>query len=186
MSRSRSLRLIRQGRTTSGFTLIEVIIVIVIFASAMTVVLPNFGAQKENAVFGLIGRLRADIRAAYDLAVLSGRAHRLVFEMGTGKYWLESTKERDFLLSGDKFERELTAQEIDSKNAEFEEDFQRYTERKMEPITDPATGKKIILSTGMSNLEEVEKKIFGLQKGKKIGKGYGSFLKNRPLISRKI
>jgi hypothetical protein len=35
-------------------------------------------------------------------------------------------------------------------------------------------------------MKEVEKKIFGLQKGKKIGKGYGSFLKNRPLISRKI
>jgi hypothetical protein len=36
------------------------------------------------------------------------------------------------------------------------------------------------------DMKEVEKKIFRLQKGKKIGKGYGSFLKNRPLISRKI
>ena len=36
------------------------------------------------------------------------------------------------------------------------------------------------------DMKEVEKKIFGLQKGKKIGKGYGSFLKNRPLISRKV
>ncbi|MBT4260795.1 MAG: hypothetical protein HOD90_12925 [Nitrospina sp.] len=36
------------------------------------------------------------------------------------------------------------------------------------------------------DMKEVEKRIFGLQKGKKIGKGYGSFLKNRPLISRKI
>ena len=36
------------------------------------------------------------------------------------------------------------------------------------------------------DMKEVEKKIIGLQKGKKIGKGYGSFLKNRPLISRKI
>ena len=35
-------------------------------------------------------------------------------------------------------------------------------------------------------MKEVEKKIFGLQKGKKIGKGYGGSLKNRPLISRKI
>jgi len=36
------------------------------------------------------------------------------------------------------------------------------------------------------DMKEVEKRIFGLQKGKKISKGYGSFLKNRPLISRKI
>ena len=35
-------------------------------------------------------------------------------------------------------------------------------------------------------MKEVEKIIFGLQKGKKIGKGYGGFLKNRPLISRKV
>ena len=35
-------------------------------------------------------------------------------------------------------------------------------------------------------MKEVEKRIFGLQKGKKIGKGYGEFFKNRPLISRKV
>ena len=35
-------------------------------------------------------------------------------------------------------------------------------------------------------MKEVEKSIFGLQKGKKIGKRYGSFLKNRPIISRKV
>ena len=35
-------------------------------------------------------------------------------------------------------------------------------------------------------MKEVEKRIFGLQKGKRIGKGYGGFLKNRPLISRKV
>ena len=35
-------------------------------------------------------------------------------------------------------------------------------------------------------MQEVEKRIFELQKGKKIGKGYGGFLKNRPLISRKV
>jgi len=35
-------------------------------------------------------------------------------------------------------------------------------------------------------MKEVEKRIFGLQKEKKIGKRYGSFLKNRPLISRKV
>jgi len=35
-------------------------------------------------------------------------------------------------------------------------------------------------------MKEVEKRIFGLQKGKKIGQGYGGFLKNRPTISRKV
>ena len=35
-------------------------------------------------------------------------------------------------------------------------------------------------------MKEIEKTIFGLQKGKKIGKGYGAFLKKRPLISRKV
>ena len=35
-------------------------------------------------------------------------------------------------------------------------------------------------------MKDVEKKIFELQKGKKIGRGYGAFLKKRPLISRKV
>jgi len=35
------------------------------------------------------------------------------------------------------------------------------------------------------NMKELEKKIFGLQKGKKIRKGYGGVFKNRPLISKK-
>ena len=35
-------------------------------------------------------------------------------------------------------------------------------------------------------MKEVEKRIFGLQKGKKVGNRYSSFLKNRPLISRKV
>jgi hypothetical protein len=35
-------------------------------------------------------------------------------------------------------------------------------------------------------MQEIEKKIIGLQKGKKIGKGYGMALKSRPLISRKV
>ena len=35
-------------------------------------------------------------------------------------------------------------------------------------------------------MKEIEKTIFGLQKGKKISKGYGGVFKNRPLISRKV
>ena len=37
-----------------------------------------------------------------------------------------------------------------------------------------------------SKMREVEKKIFGLQKGKKIGEGYGIYPKIKPLISKKI
>ena len=36
------------------------------------------------------------------------------------------------------------------------------------------------------NMKKIEKKIFGLQKGKKIRKGYGGAFKNRPLISKKV
>ena len=35
-------------------------------------------------------------------------------------------------------------------------------------------------------MQTIEKRIIGLQKGKKIGKGYGMALKSRPLISRKV
>ena len=35
-------------------------------------------------------------------------------------------------------------------------------------------------------MKEIGETIFGLQKGKKISKGYGGVFKNRPLISRKV
>jgi len=35
-------------------------------------------------------------------------------------------------------------------------------------------------------MQTIEKRIIGLQKGKKIGKGYGMALKSSPLISRKV
>ncbi len=37
-----------------------------------------------------------------------------------------------------------------------------------------------------SKMQEIEKRVIGLQQGKKIGKGYGRFPKIRPLISRKV
>ena len=37
-----------------------------------------------------------------------------------------------------------------------------------------------------STMRELEKRIFGLQEGKKIGEGYGRYRKIRPLISKKI
>ena len=37
-----------------------------------------------------------------------------------------------------------------------------------------------------SKMRDVEKRILGLQKGKKIGEGYGRYPKIRPLISKKI
>ena len=36
------------------------------------------------------------------------------------------------------------------------------------------------------NMQEIEKKILKLREGKKIGREYGGFLKNKPLFSRKV
>ena len=127
----------------AGFTLIEVILVITIASIAIAVVLPNFGVRSKGEIFSKLGRLRSDIRAAYDEAILSGRAHRLVFHLASGDYWLESTKKANFYLGNSKLDRDLTGEEVDSQNAEFEEEFTKYTELAIEPITDPATGEKI-------------------------------------------
>ena len=56
---------------------------------------------------------------------------------------MESTKKANFYLGNSKLYRDLTGEEVDSQNAEFEEEFTKYTELAIEPITDPATGEKI-------------------------------------------
>ena len=67
------------------------------------------------------------------------------------------------------------AQEADALKASLEELLETIV--RMEEECEKEIGLK---------MQEVEKRIFGLQKGKKIGKGYSGFLKNRPLISKKV
>lgn len=110
----------------AGFTLIEVMLVIALMAVIFVLVIPNFNIVPSTEASSKINGLSGDIRAAYDMAVLHRKPHRLAFEFKTGDYWLESTERLDFQIGDNAQDRDLSPDELKEASAVFEEDFKEY------------------------------------------------------------
>ena len=79
----------KKASTSSGFTLIEIIIVLAIIGAIAGVILPNLRLTLESQITASIKDLTEQIRNTYDDTVLTGRVHRMVFDVKTGEFWTE-------------------------------------------------------------------------------------------------
>ena len=131
----------------SAYTLLEIMIVISIIAFAYTVALPNLGSSSQTDIANSLNRFGLNIRTAIDTTILSGRPHRLVFELVSGKYWLE-TPESDVAEwnLGKQVREDPTEFEEKDQQERFKEKFEMYSEFLPEEQRDPKTD-KIISST---------------------------------------
>src|SRR5690606_4942757 len=77
-----------------GFTLIELGIVIGIFALLAAVVVPSIEAAFGVKTREEAGKVAGSIRAMYGESVLSGRTCRLVFDLESRAYWPECAQGR--------------------------------------------------------------------------------------------
>lgn len=109
-----------------GFTLIEIIFVITIIVITFSVALPNFALLTGTKVQETLGQLSADVRSAYDMAVLHRKPHRLVFMMATGDYWLEVADREKVFIADDKAKRDLSQEEEKDQRDAFEQLFEEY------------------------------------------------------------
>jgi prepilin-type N-terminal cleavage/methylation domain-containing protein len=130
-------------KRSAAFTLIEIILVIAIIAMAYYVAIPQFNLATGAEVSVKLGQLAGDIRSGYDTAVLSGHTHRMVFELASGEYWLESSNQSDVRLGVDKARHDITEEEEKSKSGEFEDRFKEYEDLAGQEVTDPETEEKI-------------------------------------------
>ncbi len=126
-----------------GFTLIEVILVVSIMAIAYAVAMPNVGILSGTGVSVKLGTLAGDIRSAFDVAVLSGKPHRIVFEMGSGRYWLEVSSRRRIYLSDEKVDRDPTADELADQMESFKIKFEEYEKLAGTEVYNPKTDKPL-------------------------------------------
>jgi prepilin-type N-terminal cleavage/methylation domain-containing protein len=78
-----------QGRQ-SGFTLLEIILVMAIMGSIASVILPNIGLTVGSRMSMSIREIAGTLRSTYDNSVLSGRVNRVVFSLKSGEYWVEA------------------------------------------------------------------------------------------------
>jgi type II secretory pathway pseudopilin PulG len=127
------------GAANSGLTLFEVVVVIALVAFVYSVAIPQFSLKSGAEAATKVGRLAEDVRSAFDLAVLTGRPYRLVFELNSGRYWLETTDRPDFLLGDDKAQSDPTAEEEADLEAAAESAFLEFESLAGEPIVDPDT-----------------------------------------------
>ncbi len=120
----------------SGFSLLEILLVISLIAVLFTMALPNLGFISTTEAAQKLGTLSGDIRAAYDMAVLHQRPHRLAFHFASGDYWLETTDREDFRLGAEGIDRDLSPEELEERVEYFEEDFEQYEELAGEEVED--------------------------------------------------
>jgi general secretion pathway protein H len=88
-------------RRQAGFTLIEIGVAIGLLAVIMSVALPSInsltGVQLRSTSNTLVGL----VREAYARAVITGKPHRIVFDIDNGAFWLERSEDR-FVLPGER------------------------------------------------------------------------------------
>ena len=120
----------------AGFTFLEFIIVVALMATVYVVAVPNLNLTRTADLERKVGQVAVDFKSAYDMAVLTGKPHRLVFHVISGDYWLEETEVRDFTFSTDGEGRDLSPREQKENLEAFEADFEEYVELAGEEIED--------------------------------------------------
>ena len=127
----------------SGFSLIEVLIVVALIAFVYGVALPQLNLRSGAEIASKVNQLAGDVRSAYDMAVLSGKTHRIVFMLATGEYWLEVADQEDVYLGDDKLNRDLTNQEEKDLQQDLDAKFQEFIELAGRTIVDPDNDKEV-------------------------------------------
>ena len=144
----------------------------------------NFKNSKQL----IINNLKKEKSCLEDLIVKIGEQKKAIEDKDAERV-LEIIKEKNVLIEVfQNIEEEVAAQikilsKADIQSLEKEEkSLKQSLEKLLETIVsmEDECEKDIGLK-----MQEIEKRIIGLQEGKKIGKGYGMALKSRPLISRK-
>jgi prepilin-type N-terminal cleavage/methylation domain-containing protein len=80
----------RAVRRSAGFSLIEVLAVLVIFALLAGVVIPNFGIRSARLLDEESQRLASSLEFARQRAVMTGRTQRLILDLDRNTYQLEA------------------------------------------------------------------------------------------------
>lgn len=127
----------KDQKNSSGFTLIEVLIVVALMSLVYSMVLPQFSTNASLA-FDSLSRLSNDVRSAFDTAILTGKNHRLVFDMKSGKYWLEVTDAEDVFLPEKREDQQADLNQtiLEEKEEEFESRFEKYKDLAGEAVKD--------------------------------------------------
>ncbi len=79
----------RRQDSLAGFTLIEMLAVVVIMGAMLALIVPNLGFREAAALRDQARDLAGQIELARQLAVVTGKPHRLLIDIEAGAYSIE-------------------------------------------------------------------------------------------------
>lgn len=138
----------------AGFTLFELVIVISLMAFMFVIAIPNVSIRSSAEAQTNVNKLAADVRAAFDLAVLTGKPYRMVFQLLSGDYWLETTDREDFFLGDAKVPRDPSADEERDEVEGFDQTFKEYEDLAGDALSDAGEDKEIPPSSPLLQAKE--------------------------------
>ncbi len=89
------------GKSTSGFTLIELAVVLCLLGLFASLVVPRLAGVGEGSRKAALRRLAGTVRYLYNESVLTGREHRLIFDIDGGAWRAQQlTPEGELVAAG--------------------------------------------------------------------------------------
>ncbi|MFK7872382.1 MAG: Tfp pilus assembly protein FimT/FimU [Oligoflexales bacterium] len=138
-----------------GFTLLEIVLVLAIMSAAYSLLVPNLGLNQATEIAVRLSRLGSDFRSAYDMSVLSGKPHRLVFHLYSGDYWLESTEQTHILLGDELQDHDLPPEDAQAEAEYKKEAFQEYLDLAAEDVVDEESGESVAIASPVVKAESL-------------------------------
>jgi prepilin-type N-terminal cleavage/methylation domain-containing protein len=95
-----------QRENKSGFTLIELMVVVALIALISVIALPSINSYFQFSLNSATRELASTIREAYDATLMTGKLHRIVYDLKDGQYWVEVGPNTAVLETKESRERE--------------------------------------------------------------------------------
>ncbi|OFZ01489.1 MAG: hypothetical protein A2070_01755 [Bdellovibrionales bacterium GWC1_52_8] len=80
----------RQKEPAGGFSLIEVLIVVAIISMVTFLTLPSITSYLQISLHTAAREMASVIKDAYNSTIMTGRVHRIVYDLKENSYWVEA------------------------------------------------------------------------------------------------
>ncbi len=108
------------GTSAGGFTLIEVLITVALIALVTGASVAGLRSLAKSDLRASATKMAGSIRYLFDRASTTGKVHRLVLDLDTGKYWAEVSEDR-FVMPSERETEESRRKAAEAKAEEEEE-----------------------------------------------------------------